>query len=577
MTNREPDGSQPDRPWLEHYESRVPRHIDHQPSTLGEVFAVTAGRHPDRPALIFPIHAASRLFSSTITYGRLRELVDRFAAGLSRVGVIRGDRVALFMPNCPQFVIAYLATVRLGGIAVPCNPLYSAREAEYQFNDCGAKVAVVLDRFYPLVTRARERTLLSTVVVAPVKEYFTPALWLLYTLTAGRKQPKVRLAEGDLWFKSLLTPGTPPPALADADDTAVLLYTGGTTGISKGVELTHRNLLVNAEQNRAWASLGEEGEVSLAALPLFHAFGLTCCLNLGLLIGAATILVANPTDSTALLETIRKHRPTIFPVVPTLLSALLNHPRIDRYDLTSVRVSPCAGSPLPVSLQEEFIARTGMRPVEGYGLTEAAPVVAGNPPFGEDRHGTIGLPYPDTDLRVIDPESGATMPFDDDWTLPGEIVVRGPQVMKGYWNRPDETAGQMIDGWLRTGDLGQMHRDGYFKVVDRLKDLIIRGGMKVYPAEVETVLHEHPKVLQALVIGVPDPLRGELVRAFVVPRPGVAVGEAEILEHCSQNLAKYKVPSTVEFRPELPKSAIGKPLRRLLREECLAGAAGREG
>jgi long-chain acyl-CoA synthetase len=577
MTNREPAENSSPRPWLSHYEPRVPHQIDQRTATLGEVFAATAARFPDRPALLFPVRAAGRLFTSTMTYARLRASVERFAAGLSRVGVVKGDRVAIFMPNTPQFVIAYLATVRLGGIAVPFNPLYSAREAEHQLNDCGAKVAVVLDRFYPLITKARAKTLLSRVIVAPVKEYFTPTLKLLYTLTAERKQPKIRLAEGDLPFASLLGPGEAPPVAAHADETAVLLYTGGTTGVSKGVELSHRNLLVNAEQNRAWASLGERGEIALAALPLFHAFGLTCCLNLGLLIGATTILVPNPTDTTALLETIHRHRPTIFPVVPTLLSAMLIHPRIDRYDLTSVRVSPCAGSPLPVSLQEAFIARTGMRPVEGYGLTEASPVVAGNPPFGEDRHGTIGLPYPDTDLRVIDPGTGAPTPFEGEWTLPGEIVVRGPQVMKRYWNRPDETAGQMIDGWLRTGDIGQMHRDGYFKVVDRLKDLIIRSGMKVYPAEVEAVLHEHPKVLQALVIGIPDAMRGELVRAFVVPRPGVAICEAEILDYCAENLAKYKVPSSVEFRAELPKSAVGKPLRRLLREECLAGLTGREG
>jgi long-chain acyl-CoA synthetase len=308
--------------------------------------------------------------------------------------------------------------------------------------------------------------------------------------------------------------------------------------------------------------------VSLAAVPLFHGFGLTCCLHLGLRTGATILLAPAPADTAGLILTIERLRPTIFPVVPTFLISIAGFAGIERRDLRSVRVCPCAGAPLAPAVQRSFIERTGVRPVEGYGLTEAGPVTHGNPPFGDDRHGTIGLPYPGTEARVVDFETGMLdMPFEGEWTHPGEIIVRGPQVMKGYWRRPEETAAQLRDGWLHTGDIGQLHRDGYFRVVDRLKDMIIRSGMNIYPAEVEAVLHEHPKVLEALVIGIPDAARGELVKAFVVPRDGVELEEEEVLAFCRQNLAKFKVPSAVEIRAGLRHSAVGKPLRRALREE----------
>jgi long-chain acyl-CoA synthetase len=556
------------RPWLARYETGVPHAVDHRPLLLHQLLSAAARRFPDRTALVFSVGAAGRIFDTSMTWARLAESVEAVAASLRRRGVKKGDRVALYLPNCPQFVITFLAVARLGGIAVPFNPLYSAREAEHQLKDCGARVAVVLDLFYPLVDGVRDRTALETIVVTRLKEHFPPALWLLYTLTKERSQPRRALRGGDVRFRDLLVPGEAGPPPDDEEETAVLLYTGGTTGISKGVELSHRNLIVNAEQNRAWAGLGEGTETTLAALPLFHAFGLTCCLAVGLLTGSTMVLVPNPTDTLGLILTIARHRPTVFPVVPTLLISITNHPATAGRDLRSIRVMPCAGSALPPSVQRAFRDKTGVHPVEGYGLTEAAPVVMGNPPFGEDRPGTVGLPYPGTDARIVDIETGLLdMPFEGDWTRPGEIVVKGPQVMKGYWNRPPEAEGQFRDGWLRTGDIGQMHRDGYFRIVDRLKDMIIRSGMKIYPAEVEAILHEHPKVLEALVIGVPDRERGELVRAYVVPRPGVTVREEEILAYCRENLARYKVPASIEFRESLRRSAIGKPLRRALREE----------
>jgi long-chain acyl-CoA synthetase len=557
-----------DHPWLKHYEAGVPHNVEMPTLTLQDLLPMAAEKYPERPALVLAMAVAGRLFSYPVTYRRLQQDVERFAASLQGLGVQPGDRVALYLPNCPQFVIAYLAAVRAGAIVVPFNPLYSAREAEYQLKDSGATVAVVLDRFFPLVNGVRARAGLRHIVVTRIKEYFPPLLWTLYSLTKERKLAKFRLGAGDRWFRDMLGEGTPRPVRVEREDTAVLLYTGGTTGISKGVELSHRNLMVNMEQNRLWAGIRDGVEVSLAAVPLFHGFGLTCCLHLGLRTGATILLAPLPTDTAGLIQTIERLRPTIFPVVPTFLISIAGFPGIERRDLRSVRVCPCAGSPLAPAVQRTFIERTGVRPVEGYGLTEAGPVTHGNPPFGDDRHGTIGLPYPGTEARVVDFETGKLdMPFEGEWTRPGEIIVRGPQVMKGYWRRPQESAAQLRDGWLHTGDIGQLHRDGYFRIVDRLKDMIIRSGMNIYPAEVEAVLHEHPKVLEALVIGVPDAARGELVKAFVVPRDGEELEEEEVLAFCRQNLAKYKVPSAVEIRAGFHHSAVGKPLRRALREE----------
>jgi len=559
-----------ERPWLAHYAPQVPQHISLEPLCLHERWRRTADAHPSRDALVLAVAAAGRVFTSRLSFAQAETLIDRFAASLQRLGVQRGDRVGLFLPNCPQFVIAYLATLRIGGIAVPFNPLYSARETELQLNDCGARIVVTLSQFHGLIKRVQPKTSVEHIVVSRLKEYFSPALWLLFTLTRERKEEKAVLGPKDLWFQSLLGPGTPSPVAVSLDDTATLLYTGGTTGTSKGVELTHKNLVVNAEQNRAWARVGDGCESTLAALPLFHAFGLTCGLNLTVLSGTTLILVPNPRDVPGLLRIIDRLRPTIFPVVPTLLVALADHPQVSRFNLRSVRVSPCAGAPLAPAVQRRFIERTGVHPCEGYGLTEASPVTHGNPPFAENRHGTIGLPYPVTVARIVDLETGKhDVGFEEgsEWSRPGELVVRGPQLMKGYWKRPQETAAQVRDGWLHTGDIGQMHRDGYFRVVDRLKDMIIRGGLNVYPAEVEAVLQEHPKIREALVIGVPDERQGERVKAFVVPRAGVHLLEEEVLAFCRENLAKYKVPSLVEIRPELPRSAVGKPLRRLLREE----------
>lgn len=563
----------PSTPWLAHYGPGVPAQVGHAPRLLHELLSDVACRLPEREALIFAVGAAGRLFTSTTTFAELDRLVDGFAASLQRLGIRAGDRVAICLPNCPQFAIAFFGAARAGAVAVPFNPLYTPREVGLQLRDCGARAMVVLDRFLPAVRSSREGTALEQVIVTSLKEHFPPALWLLYTLTREIRERPPRPAAGELRFRDLLRPARPEPVAVAEGDTAVLLYTGGTTGVSKGVELTHFNLVVNAEQNRAWAGIGDGVDRALVALPLFHAFGLTCGLNLGMLAGVTQILFPNPRDTRGLVQAIHRLRPTIFPVVPTLLVGIASLPDLARFDLGSIRVCPCAGSPLAPAVQRVFTERTGVKVAEGYGLTEAAPVTHGNPPSGENRPGTIGLPYPDTLARIVDLERGSVdLPLDGEWTAPGELLVRGPQVMKGYWNRPAETAAQIRDGWLRTGDVAQMHRDGYFRIVDRLKDLIIRGGLNIYPAEVEAVIAEHPEVLEALVVGVPDPALGELVKAFVVPRPGAVLTTERLLAFCRENLARYKVPSAVEFRTELVRSAVGKPLRRALREECAVPA-----
>ena len=562
-----------EKPWLAHYDRDVPATITHRETLLHDLLAAAVRRFPKRDALVLAVHAARRVFTSRMSYARLADEVARCAAALQRLGVQKGDRVAILLPNCPQFVVAYCATLQVGGIAVPFNPLYSAREIEYQLRDCGAKLALVLNRFYPDVQKVRARTALERVVVTAIQGHFPLPLRWLYGLTRGRRE-RVVLAASDLRYDALLAPGRPAPVASAEEDSAVLLYTGGTTGVGKGVELSHRNLVYNAEQNRAWAKLGEGRDVTLGALPLFHAFGLTCGLHLSLLTAGTLVLVPNPTDIRGLAKTIDALRPNIFPVVPTLLVGLSNLKGLARYDLRSITVCPCAGSPLAPAVQRTFVERTGVPVAEGFGLTECAPVAMGNPPFGENRWGTVGLPYPDTEARIVDVDKGALeMPLGEDgeWSEPGEIVLRGPQLMKGYWRNPEATAAQIKDGWLHTGDVGQRHRDGYFRVVDRLKDLIIRSGMKVYPVEVESVLHDHPQVREAIVIGVPDMTRGELVKAFVVVRPGTRPTEEEIIAFCRDNLARYKVPSLVEFRDALPRSAVGKPLRRVLREELRQG------
>ncbi len=549
-----------ERPWLKFYEPGVPASIPYPDIPLHQNLTDAARDYPQSPATIF--------FDAVLTFQDLDALADRFAAGLQQAGVKKGDRVAIYLPNCPQFIIAYYGTLRAGGIVVPCNPLYVARELEHQLNDSGSETIVVLSKLYPVVKAVRERTPLKRVIVTSIKEYFPPILRFLFTLLKEKKEGHAVDISRDpdtIWFKDFLraAPAKPHPVPVTPQDTACLLYTGGTTGVPKAAELSHRNLVANALQCAAWCSGRRGQERFLAALPLFHSYGMTTCMNAGIYMASPIILLPQ-FKLKDVLEAINKHQPTIFPGVPTMYVAINNFPDIKDYNLRSIRACISGAAGLPVEVQQKFQELTGGRLVEGYGLSEASPVTHGNPVFGDCRIGTIGVPFPDTDAKIVDLETGTQeLPPGE----PGELIIKGPQVMRGYWNRPDETALVLREGWLYTGDIARRDADGYFQIVDRKKDMIIAGGFNIYPRDVEEVLYQHPKIKEAVVAGVPDEYLGEVVKAYVVLKEGETATEQEIIEFCRQNLAKYKVPRIVEFRKDLPKTMVGKILRRVLVEE----------
>ena len=552
------------KPWTAHYEAHVPPTIDIPETPLADCLRRNGHRFPDHPALIF--------FGARMTFKGLNDAVDRFAAGLQKLGVAAGDRVALYMPNCPQYVIAYYATLRVGAIAVPCNPLYVARELEHQLNDAGPRFAVVLSSFYSTLQEIRDETPVEYVIVANIKDYFPPVLKGLFTLLKEKSEGHyVDLSEevDTVWFRDFLkeAPEVPAPVRVSMDDTACLLYTGGTTGVPKGAELTHGNLLVNAMQCQVWLNSNPAGEIAIAALPLSHSYAMTTCMNHGVYAAATLILIPNPRDLKFVLSNIQKHKPTLFPGVPTMYVAINNYADIGKYDLSSIKACISGGAGLPKEVQTNFQDLTGGRLVEGYGLTEASPVTHANPIYGENRIGTIGLPWPNTECKLVDLE-------DDTVIVPegetGELCIKGPQVMKGYWNMPEETANVLKNGWLHTGDIASMDEDGYFSIVDRKKDMIIAGGFNIYPRDIEEVLYENPKLQEAVAVGIPHPYRGETVKVYVVLKEGESATEEEIIRWCRGRLAKFKVPTAVEFREELPKTMVGKILRRTLRDEEMA-------
>jgi long-chain acyl-CoA synthetase len=472
-------------------------------------------------------------------------------------------------------VIAYYATLMIGGIVVPTNPQYVARELQHQFNDSGAKVAVTLSLTYPLVKQVRSEIQLESVIVTNIKEYFPGLLRFLFTAAKEKKEGHFQDISSDAdtyWFQDLLAqaPPEPDPVEVTPNDTGVLMYTGGTTGISKGAQLTHRNLVANAIQVRWWMFDSKEGrEVMMTALPLYHSYSMTVCMNQTIYLGGSMILIANPRVLDHVLKSINKHRPTLFPGVPAMYVAVTNHPDVGKYNVSSIRACLSGAAGLPPEVQEGFERLTGGKLVEGYGLSEATPVTHCNPIYGKRKEGSwIGIPFPDTHSAIMDLETGER---ELEVGGIGELCIRGPQVMKGYWNMPTETANALRAGWLHTGDIARMDTDGFFQIVDRKKDMILgTGGYNIYPREVEDVLYEHPKILEAAVAGVPvGQQKGERVKAYVVLRPGETATEDEILDYCRENLAPYKVPKFVEFRDELPKTMVGKILRRVLVEEEL--------
>jgi long-chain acyl-CoA synthetase len=546
--------------WLRHYDPGVPATIEYPREPLFHLLEQSADRFPDRIATSF--------FGGTLTYRELDSLANRFAHALRDLGVNKGDRVGLLMPNCPQFVICYYGALKAGAVVVATNPLYVEREVEQQFNDAGIETAVVFTRRYPLVSAVRERTQLKRVILTNIKDYFPPMLRLLYTIAKEKKEgDRQTPIEGDFDLGKLLrfAPDMRTVAGVTADDLALLQYTGGTTGVPKAATGTHSNLVADTLQMKAWLGLdGAQPTRFLAVIPFFHAYGMIACMSIALATGA-TLFLHPKFDVKEVLKTIQDEKIDYFPGVPTMYVAVNNSPLTPSFNLRAIKACVSGAAPLPLEVKRKFEALTGGKLVEGYGLSEALVATHANPLHGVNKEGSIGLPFSDVDCRIVDVADGVT-------ELPvgqaGELCIKAPEVMQGYWNRPDETRAALRDGWLHTGDIAKVDEDGYFFIVDRKKDMIISGGYNIYPRDVEEVLYMHPKVKEAAVAGVPDAKWGETVTAFVVLKDGGHATADDLRAFCRERMAAYKVPSVVEFRDALPKSLVGKVLRRLLTEEA---------
>nr|WP_106589197.1 long-chain-fatty-acid--CoA ligase [Salsuginibacillus halophilus] len=517
----------------------------------------------------FPKNKAISFQGTTLTYQELGEQTRAFANELSALGVEKGDRVAIMLPNTPQSVIAYYGALMIGAVVVQTNPLYVERELEHQMADSGAKVIVCLDLLYPKVMKVKHATQLEHVIVTGIKDYLPFPKNMIYPFIQKKNQGmkvKVEYSRTVHAFKPMIKRGSTSKVQVSIDpdhDLALLQYTGGTTGLAKGVMLTHRNLVANTTQCLQWMYRLERGkEKTLAVLPFFHVYGMTVSMNLSVMSASETIILPK-FDPKEVLETIQKEQISIFPGAPTMYIGLINHPDAASYDLSSVQACMSGSAALPLEVQQTFEEMTGGKLVEGYGLTEAAPVTHCNLLWGTRREGSIGLPWPDTEAGIYSEENGMLPPNEI-----GELVIRGPQVMQGYWKRPEETAATFYEDWLLTGDMGYMDEDGFFYIVDRKKDMIIAGGFNIYPREVEEVLYEHDDIQEAVIVGVPDEYRGETVKAFIVLKEGSEVDEAALDAFCRKNLAAYKVPRSYEFRDELPKTTVGKVLRRVLVDEA---------
>ena len=543
--------------------------MTHRTITLPQLLEQTVSKSPGAAALIY--------FGTNISYGQLRDHVNRLAAGLRALGVRKGDRVALMMPNCPQFVISFFGALRAGAVVTATNSMYTAREVTHQWNDAGPKVVIADRRLFPVIRSALPQlNSAPQIVLTGMRQYYPRRFaQLCLSLDSSRgiepsgplalaSRPPAQTAGLGVhdWEELLRLAVTLPPHEVTPADIACLQYTGGTTGTSKGAMLTHANLTTNAYLATDWLTLGQHGaEVMVAALPFFHIYALTCVM-ISSVMGGGRVIILPRFELRAVLNVIRKYHPTIFHGVPTMYVAFNHVPHLERYGFSSLRVCMSGGAPLPVEVREQFEALTGRKLVEGYGLTETSPVTHINPPTGSPKAGSIGLPIAETEARIVDLDTGERELAVGEI---GELIIRGPQVMKGYWNKPEETAHVLHDGWLHTGDIARKDADGYFYIVDRMKDIIIAGGYNIYPREVEEVLWEFPKVQEAAVIGVPDSYRGETVKAFVVLQPRTSATADEIIAFCRHRLAAFKVPRVVVFRDSLPKSGVGKYLRRELR------------
>ncbi len=540
------------RPWLAHYDYWVRPTMNYPRRSLYEILRITAAEVPDKTATAFR--------GAHLTYAQIKEQSDKLATAFFRLGIKQGDRVGIMLPNCPQYMIAAFAILRLGAICVNVNPLYTTREIVVVAKDSEMRLLLTLDALAPTALAAKNQTKIENIIVTSLGEYSFGAT-------------ETSIVKGALLMADLMNDVAAPdlPSVdIKAEDVAVLQYTGGTTGTPKGAMLTHYNIFANVIQAESWRSnITRRGEDTyLLVIPFFHIYGFTCGMLEGAWRGVCQVLLAkyNVED---LLETIRDYRPTYFPSVPTLYISLLNHPQAKDYGIDKIRTFNSGSAPLPVEVIEKFERLTGGTLNEGYGLSEASPVTHSTATLARRKPGSIGFPFPDTDIKIVDIETGKTeMPVGE----AGELCISAPQVMKGYWNRPEETAIALRKDengktWLYTGDVATMDADGYTYIVQRKKDMILVSGFNVYPSEVEEVLYAHPAVMEVAVIGIPDAYRGEAVKACVVLKPDAVATEKELREHCKKDLTDYKIPKKIEFRASLPKTAVGKILHRVLREE----------
>ncbi|TXL62529.1 long-chain-fatty-acid--CoA ligase [Cerasibacillus terrae] len=547
--------------WLSAYPEEIPTSIQYDEKPLHEFLKEAAFSYKEKKALHF--------MGKELSFQDVYEQSKQFANYLQQLGIVKGDRIAIMLPNSPQGVIGYYGSLLAGAVVVQTNPLYKERELVYQLADSGAKVIICLDILYPMVSKVKKDTELEHIIVTGIKDYLPFPKNKIYPFIQKKEYGIVVTPEQStdthIWSTMMkkTTSDYKPVNVNPKEDLALLQYTGGTTGFPKGVMLTHYNLVSNTQMCQAWLFKAKQGEETvLGVLPFFHVYGMTTVMNLSIMFGAKMILLPkfNPED---ILKVIEKERPTLFPGAPTIYVGILNHPNLEKYDLSSIKACISGSAPLPLDVQQKFEQVTGGKLVEGYGLTETSPVTHANFVWGKRIHGSIGIPWPDTEATILNMETYEQAEIGEI----GEVSIKGPQVMKGYWNKPEETENTFKNGWLLTGDLGYMDENGYFYIVDRRKDMIIAGGYNIYPREVEEVLYEHEGVVEAVIAGVPDPYRGETVKAYVVPKSGYELDEAELNKFCRKHLAAYKVPRIYEFREELPKTAVGKILRRQLIDE----------
>ena len=557
-----------ERIWHKSYSPGVPAEIAIEQVTMAEALSRSALMYPEMPAMIY--------MGKRISFREFDRLVNRCVRALKALGVKKGDKVAMLLPNIPQVVIANFAVFRIGAVAAMNNPLYTERELANQLNDQDAEVLVTLDLLVPRIRKIRQQTKIRTIIACHINDYLPFPQKQLFPYVKKKMYRKLTASDGALDFQSLIAqyPDSPVPDEAEWTDVGALLYTGGTTGVTKGVMLTHANLCSNIQQLKSWMPEFQNGkERFLAIFPFFHAAGFTGMQNFGVYTGSTLILVPRP-ETDIIVDLIRKFKPTFIPGVPTIFVGLLNNAKFKQLDLRFIKHFIAGAAPLTMNTIQELKDMTGGFIGNIYGLTETSPLATATPATGKQKPDTVGIPLPGTDLKIVDVETGSKeMPLGE----PGEICLKGPQVMRGYYNKPEETAAVLKDGWLHTGDIGMLDEDGFLTIMDRKKDMIIASGYNIYPHEIDEILFDHPKILEACAVGIPDKYRGETVKAFVVTKPGEDLTRDEVIHYCKEHLAVYKVPKHIEFMEALPKSAVGKILRRELIERELRASQQRPG